>query len=158
MSRPVVEFVAVEGWHLDHIAEHLRDQDAAELLAGGKPDFLAALQQSVKVSRWSRVALVDGVPAAAFGCAEYGILLAPDGVPWLLGTDAVARHARVLQRQGRRYIQAMLQQYPRLFNAVHAENTVAVRWLKRLGFQLRDAVPVPPHGALFHPFEMTRDV
>lgn len=142
--------------HLDYLAAHLRVQDRAELAAAGWDDVRQVLAQSVRVSRWSRVALLDGVPAAVFGCAEYGSLLAPAGVPWLLGTDAVARHGRVLQREARHYIAAMLQEYPRLFNAVHAENTVAVRWLKRLGFTLQPAVPAPPHGAPFHVFEMHR--
>ena len=158
MSPSAVEVVEPKPGHLDFLAEHLRAQDLAELRASGWDDVYQALERSVQVSRWARVALIDGLPAAVFGCAEHGSMLAPDGVPWLLGTDAVARHGRVLQREARRYIAAMLQEYPRLFNAVHAENTVSVRWLRRLGFTLHPAVPAPPHGAPFHVFEMTRDV
>lgn len=159
MSPSALEVVEPTTAHLDFLAAHLRAQDQAELRAAGwGEDFRYALERSAEVSRWTRVALIDGAPVAVFGCAEYGSLLAPDGVPWLLGTEAVARHGRVLQREARRYIAAMLQEYPRLFNAVHAENTVSVRWLKRLGFTLHPAVPAPPHGAPFHVFEMTRDV
>lgn len=155
MSPSAVEPTAE---HLDYLAAHLRAQDLAELRAAGWGDVRQALEQSVRLSRWTRVALIEGVPAAVFGCAEHGSMLTPTGVPWLLGTDAVTRHGRVLQREARRYIAAMLQEYPRLFNAVHAENTVSVRWLRRLGFTLHPAVPAPPHGAPFHVFEMTRDV
>jgi hypothetical protein len=159
MSRSAVEIRRPVPDDLEHLARNLRDQDLAELRASGRgADPLAALRQSVAVSRWSRVALVDEAPIAVFGCGEYGSLLAPIGVPWLMGTGAIVRHGRVLQREARRYIAAMLQQYPRLFNAVHAENTVSVRWLRHLGFTLHPAVPAPPHGALFHAFEMTRDV
>lgn len=159
MSQSAVEAVAPTPEHLDFLAAHLRAQDRAELHAAGwGDDCRRALECSVAKSRWTLVALVDGVPAAIFGCAEHGALLAPSGVPWMLGTDAVARHGRVLQREARRYIAAMLQEYPRLFNAVHAENTVSIRWLRRLGFVLHPAVPAPPHGALFHVFEMSRDV
>lgn len=158
MSPAAVEVVEPTAKHLDYLAARLRAQDQAELRASGWDDFRQALQSSAQVSRWTRVALIEGAPAAVFGCAEHGSLLAPAGVPWLLGTDAVASHGRVLQREARRYIAAMLQEYPRLFNAVHAENTVSVRWLRRLGFTLHPAVPAPPHGAPFHVFEMTRDV
>lgn len=157
MSRPAVERRAPTPEDLAHLAQHLRAQDQAELAAGGWSDFQRALEVSVERSRWAQVALVDGEPAAVFGCAELGTLLAPIGVPWLLGTELVPRHRRVLQRWARRYIETMLQDYPRLFNAVHAENTVALRWLKHLGFTVHPPV-ANPQGALFHPFEMTRHV
>lgn len=158
MSRPVLETRAPTPEDLAQLALNLREQDRAELVAAGWDDFRTALEESVRFSKWTLVAVVDGEPACVFGCAEYGSLLAPDGVPWFLGTDAVTRHRRVLQRQAPRYIGAMLQDYPRLFNAVHADNTVAVRWLRRLGFTLHPATPAPPTGAPFHVFEMNRHV
>lgn len=158
MSRPALETRAPTPEDLDALAGRLRAQDQAELVAAGWDDFRTALEESVRRSRWTQVALVDGEVAAVFGCAEYGSLLAPIGVPWFLGTDAVTRHRRVLQHWAPRYIEAMLQDYPRLFNAVHADNTVAVRWLRRLGFTLHPATPAPPTGAPFHVFEMSRDV
>jgi hypothetical protein len=158
MSPPAVEVRAPTPEDLAWLAEHLRDQDLAELQAAGWDDPHQALIASVARSKQTFLAVADGLPAALFGCAEYGSLLAPVGVPWMLGTDAVARHRRVLQRWARRYIEAMLQEYPRLFNAVHAENTVSVRWLQALGFTLHPATPAPPHGAPFRVFEMSRHV
>jgi hypothetical protein len=158
MSRPAVEIRPVEPGDIEYLAENLRAQDRAELDAAGWADHRQALIASVKRSRWAQVAVIDGELACVFGCAEYGSLIAPVGVPWLLGTDVIPRHRRVLQRWARRYIEAMLQEYPRLFNAVHAGNTVAMHWLKRLGFTLHPAIPAPPHGALFHVFEMNRHV
>lgn len=158
MSPPAVETRAPTPEDLTHLAAHLRAQDRAELNAAGWSDHRVALEASVQRSRWSLVALVDGELACVFGCAEYGSLLAPIGVPWLLGTDVLPRQRRVLQRWAPRYIEAMLQEYPRLFNAVHADNTVAVRWLRRLGFTLHPATPAPPTGAPFHVFEMSRNV
>lgn len=158
MSRPVLETRAPTPEDLAHLAANLRDQDRAELEAAGWDDYRTALEESVRFSKWTQVAVVDGEVACVFGCAEYGSMLAPDGVPWFLGTELVTRHRRVLQRWAPRYIGAMLQDYPRLFNAVHADNTVAVRWLRRLGFTLHPATPAPPTGAPFHVFEMNRDV
>ena len=153
MSQPAVESRAPTPEDLAHLAEHLRAQDQAELAAGGWSDFHRALEVSVERSRWAQVALVEGEPAAVFGCAELGTLLTPIGVPWMLGTELVPRHRRVLQRWARRYIETMLQDYPRLFNAVHARNTVAMRWLKHMGFKLHAAVQVEG-GEMFHPFEL----
>lgn len=158
MSPRVLETRAPTPADLDYLALHLRQQDLAELKASGWEDPRQALEASVNHSKWTLTAHVDKVPVAVFGCAEHGSLLAPVGVPWMLGTEGVRRHQRVLQRWARLYIAGMLEQYPRLLNAVHAENTVAIAWLRRLGFAFRPATPSPTTGAMFHLFEMSRDV
>jgi hypothetical protein len=158
MSRPAVELRAPTPADLTELAENLRAQDRAELDASGWTDYAEALDVATKTSRWSRAATINGELACVFGCAEHGSLLAPSGVPWLLGTDVLPRHRRVLQQWAPRYIAAMLQEYPRLYNAVHVDNTVAVHWLERLGFKMHPATPVPPNGAMFRIFEMTRHV
>lgn len=158
MSQSVVEVVAPRAPLLQYLAEHLRPQDRAELRALGYTDTYGTLRESVEKSVWSAVALVDASPICVFGCAEIGSLSAPIGVPWLLGTAAIHRHRRALHRYAPRYIAALLRRYGHLMNTVYAENTVAINWLKRLGFVVRDPRPVPPHGALFHVFEMHRHV
>jgi hypothetical protein len=158
MSQQAVKVRAVEPSDLVYLAEHLREQDVAELRAAGHTDIHAALVRSVAMSNETFVAVANGKPVAVFGCAEHGSLLAKDGVPWLLGTQEIVKHRRVLQRWARGYITDLLGRYPRLFNAVHAENTVSVRWLKALGFDLHPPVAVPPHGAMFQMFEVSRHV
>lgn len=158
MSQQAVKVRAVEPSDLVYLAEHLREQDVAELRAAGHDDIHAALVKSVDVSLETFVAVAEGVPVAIFGCGEHGSLLTRDGVPWLLGTQEIVKHRRVLQRWARGYITELLERYPRLCNAVHAENLISVRWLKALGFRLHPPVAVPPHGALFQFFEVSRHV
>ncbi len=138
------------------LATSLRDQDQAELLAAGYPDFHAIIAESVERSDWSVTALVDGQLACIFGVSAAGTLLAPYGAPWMLGTDLVPRHRRVLSRQAPRYIHEMLRSYPTLRNLVHAENTVAVGWLRHVGFTVHAPIPHPATGLPFHVFEMSR--
>lgn len=159
MSQPAVEFRdSVTAEDLDYLSLYLRMQDLCELAASGHTDVRRALEASVKHSQWTHLALVDGKPAALFGCGQWGTLLAPVGVPWLLGTEAVRRHGRVLQRHARAYIASMLEQYPRLLNAVHADNTVSIAWLKRLGFSFGPPTRSPLTGMTFYFFEMHRHV
>lgn len=158
MSQAAVEFVAPARADLEHIARHLRDQDQEELRAAGHDDFLRVLLTSVERTAWAAVARADGEPVCVFGCAEHGPAMCPDGVPWFLGTAGVIEQRRALQRYAPRYIAAMLRSYPRLLNVVHAENTVAVRWLQRLGFTLHPPHKNPATGASFHLFEMHRNV
>lgn len=136
----------------------MRDQDVAECLACGI-NPRAAVTEGVTRSTWSLTALVDGEVAAIFGVAPLGGVLDPRGVPWLLGTPLVPKYRRILARHAAPYIRTMLRAYPHLVNHVHARNTVAVAWIKRMGFTVHDEThPVGPEGEPFHLFEMHTDV
>lgn len=155
MSRRAVEFRAPTPADITWLAEHMRDQDVAEMHAGGHHNLHQIVRAGVERSVWSRAALIDGEVAAIFGVAPLLTMLDPRGVPWMLGTDLVPRNRRTLARHSAPYIHQMLRTFPHLLNLVHAKNTVAVRWLTRVGFTLRDPQPHGPVGEMFHLFEMT---
>lgn len=156
MSRPVVEIRPVEPGDIEWFAVNLRPQDVAEARASGFDDLAQGLRRSVSEAVFARVALINGERVAIGGCGEWAqSALVVNGVPWLVGTPGLTRHGRVLQREARRYIGAMLERYPRLINLVHADNRVAIRWLQRMGFVIHaQSVPYGPHNAPFHFFEM----
>lgn len=131
------------------LAANLRQQDIAELHALEMTDLHHVVHYCVQESHWSWAAVVDGDLACIFG-------VSPEGAPWMLGTDLVRAHRRNLAREAPRYIRQMLEDHPRLVNRVHAANTVAVAWLRRVGFTLHPATP-EPNGEMFHTFEMTAD-
>ena len=156
MPQPIVkvlDYMPGDGFIL---ACNLREQDRAELEACGFQNHHAAVIESVRRSRFVRTVRIDGRVAAVFGLSDGGTLLAPYGVPWMLGTPLVARHRRALARLAPRYIRGMLQVYPVLRNLVHAENTIAIGWLRHVGARVHDAtIPHPDTGEPFHLFEMT---
>lgn len=137
------------------LAANMRQQDVDEVHAAGHADLLTVIEEGIRCSTMCWACHVDGELAAIFGCAPMGTLLDPRGCPWLLGTDLIPRHRRIFVRESRPYIAAMLAAYPSLINAVHADNTVAVSWLRKMGFHLEPAAPVHT-GALFHVFSMSR--
>ena len=137
------------------LAANMRQQDVDEVHAAGHADLLAVIEEGIRRSTMRWACHVDGELAAIFGCAPMGTLLDPRGCPWLLGTDLIPRHRRIFVRESRPYIAAMLAAYPSLTNAVHAENTVAVAWLRKMGFHLEPAAPIRT-GAMFHVFTMSR--
>lgn len=140
------------------LAANMRPADRLELWATGREDLLEVALEGVRVSRWSMTIRVDGELACVFGLSSMGTILAPIGVPWLLGTPVATRNARALMRRPRPYIDRMRQEFPRLMNLVHTRNTQAKRWLVRMGFELQPAVPYGPHGELFHLFEVNDHV
>lgn len=155
MSQPAVEFRRPAPADAITLAATMRAQDVAEVHATGRTDLLAVIEEGIARSTMCWAAYVDGELAAIFGCAPFGSMLDPRGVPWLLGTDLIPRHRRIFVRESRPYIARMLAAYPSLINAVHAENTVAVAWLRRMGFHLEPATPIHT-GAMFHVFTMSR--
>ena len=152
MSRSAVETRAPTLADVDELAANLRQQDIDELNAAGHRDHRAVIADGVQKSDWSLTALVDGRVACIFGVAPLASLLDPRGVPWMLGTDLVPQNRRALARLAPGYIRAMLQDYPHLVNVVHSRNTVAVAWLKRIGFVLH--APHDRNGEPFQLFEM----
>jgi hypothetical protein len=132
----------------------MRHADVEELRAIGITDLVPEIQGSVDRSLIARTGTADGEVGCIFGVVPAQLTFDPWGMPWMLGTDLVTKHQRVLMRRCRPYIQDMLRLYPHLFNYVHAENHAAIRWLKCVGFSLQSPAPYGPEGALFHRFDM----
>jgi hypothetical protein len=156
MSRPAVEIRPVEPGDIEWLGPRLRLADQLECHASGADDPVDGIRRSVADSVFARVLVIDNELVAIGGCVEHPLStqLSPIGVPWVVGTPRLIEHPRVLQREGRRYIAAMLERYPQLVNVVHAANTHAVGWLRHMGFSLSPPAPWGPRGALFHIFQM----
>jgi len=60
-----------------------------------------------------------------------------DGCIWCIATDELFNNKKYriqLIRQGRKWVDNLLESYKILYNYVYAENTSAIKWLKALGF------------------------
>lgn len=149
MSLPGVDYQRPTPADIEELTANLRRQDVAELHALGFSNLHHVVHYCVHESEWAWAARIDGTLVCIFG-------VSPEGAPWMLGTDLVKTHRRNLAREAPRYIRLMLKDHPRLINRVHAANTVAVAWLRRVGFTLHPATP-EPNGEMFHTFEMSAD-
>lgn len=81
-----------------------------------------------------------------------GTILTGTGIPWMIGTALLDRHARTLMIRSRRHLGTMMKGFDRLENYVDSRNRKAVRWLAWLGFTMLPAVPMGPFGVPFHRF------
>lgn len=144
---------------LDHVTElalTMRPADVAEVWASNRRRPSEALQGSMAGTRDPKTGLINGRVGCMFGVAE-ATFLSTDGVPWLLGSTELPRHAKAFLRMSRAYMQETRLSYPVLRNLVDSRNTQSIRWLRWLGFDILDAKPFGPDRILFHPFEMLRD-
>ncbi len=158
----MIEFLKVSPGSLEDsakvwsVANRLRVGDKQEVwLSSGKSPKRCAFE-SFTHSKHTWVITVNGHPECLFGVGESH---KPDvGVVWMLGTDEVPKHRKALLREARAWVEQMLDIYPTLYNLVHADNTVSIAWLKRLGFTLMLPMAHGPFGATFIPFFRTRNV
>lgn len=70
-------------------------------------------------------------------------LMAPtllsDPYLWLLTTDVADQHQFMFIRQSQRYLEELLQEYPRIIGRVEVDNKRGQRWLKWLGATFGEA-------------------
>lgn len=131
------------------LAPMLRAQDHAEVIAlGAEPE--AALLESVRTSREALTARTGDGRIICMGGVCPATLIGQTGVPWLLGTDLVPEYRRPFLRETRRMVGRWQETFPILRNVVDARYGEAIRWLRWLGFEIGE--PVPVAKGLFRPF------
>jgi len=128
-----IEIVPCKLSHLRELANNMRPGDAAEAAVTGRPcrHLLVFLWRN---SSFSRVALIDGAVAAAWGCTAP--LLVSEGEPWLFTTPVVERAPVACVKVGRREVAQMLRDHRSLVSSVASDYTKAVNFLRRLGFSI----------------------
>ena len=139
--------------HAEELAENMRWPDVEEVWATAHVYPLQATLLTMEVSHDAMTGLADGEVVCMFGVAS-AMIISTTGVPWLLTTDLVGKHAKPFLRRNKKVVAEMLVAYPFLRNYVDERNTVAIKWLKWLGFNVMPPVPFGVEGLPFHPFEM----
>jgi ribosomal protein S18 acetylase RimI-like enzyme len=135
------------------LAPRLRAADAREVSAH-YDDPHQALLEAISGSEMAFTARLGDEPVFVIGCGSSAEAPLTVGCPWLLGTDAADRYPGALTKITRHYVGLFKERWPVLLNYVDARNTASVRWLTRLGFEVRDPVEIGMHGEHFHPFVM----
>ena len=117
---------------VDYLAENLREEDRNEVLAS-HGDVKEALQQGFDDSEecWTIVVQDTGEIAGIYGLASYDESI---GIPWLLTSPAIKKVWIPFLRGSRKWVAESNKKYPLLTNMVDAEYTVAINWLRFVGF------------------------
>lgn len=138
------------------ISEKIRQVDRDECRWSAHIEAEDALWRGLEHSTMCWTGRINGNIACIFGVAPLSIL-GGVGIPWMLGTEELARHARTFLMASIVYVGLMSARYRFLENYVAANNTAAIKWLDWLGFSLWPARPYGPDGVLFHRFTMHRE-
>lgn len=119
--------------HVRRFVSHLREADQREALAlDGRPAILHLLEAVSLPSSNAFTVFYDNVPCGIFGVIEE----APEiGNPWMVGTPLLFKEREAF-RISREVVDQMNWRYPLLRNAIHARNSVHIRWLEWMGFTI----------------------
>ncbi len=119
------------------LSTRLRPEDVTEVLlaSGNSPE--EALVASMGISEFSEAAVVNGLVIAMRGISRYKSV----GIPWLLCSPEVSHWSKRMVADAIPWVSEHGKQYSVLVNMVHAENTKAIQWLKRLGFTIGPLTP-----------------
>lgn len=128
------------------VVARARAADVAEMAACGTT-VADAIESGMRRSDWTLTGLVDGVPVCIFGVAPVSVL-GGVGAPWMLAAGGLEQAQVPFLRASRPAVAEMRRTYPRLMNVVSAQNTLAIRWLRWLGFQFNHA-PIELRGHTF---------
>lgn len=146
---------AARSEHISRLVPRVREADRRELWAGWRHTPEESLRQGLQNSSHAWTGFIDFEPVCMFGVVPASIL-SGTGAPWLIGSDAIERHAITFLRRSRTQVARMRAVYQLLANHVAIENEAAQRWLVWLGFELADPVTFGPDRMLFRPFSWRR--
>jgi hypothetical protein len=120
------------------VGTRLREQDHTELTLNGKRNPFRGLMHSLNYPH-SYTIEVLGNPEGLFGICPTDFSPRA-GCVWMVGTDVLIEKASLtFGKTAKKVLDDMLRDSPKfryVMNFVHEENTVAIAWLKSLGFSI----------------------
>lgn len=136
----MIELVPAKPTHIGPIAARMRQADVEEVGAMGRTPK-QALRLGLRASVDCLTVLIDGHPEAMMGLTPKN-LIEGEGMPWMLGTDAIYAHARAWLALMPQVVKLFCDSTPRLTNLVGRKNARAIRLLRRCRFEIGEEVTV----------------
>lgn len=135
--------------HCQQMAPLLRVEDVEELRAATGDTPIGALTKSLEISVAAFTLCIDGEPVAMYGVAPQETN--PDvGVVWLLGTEKLRKYPKLFWKTALQELPKLGTYFPVLINAVDSKYEKALRFARRLGFQIRASAPYGVDGEPFN--------
>lgn len=130
------------------LSENMTRDDRIEVMLSHGHTAQDAIEKGLEVSKFTTVGCVGDDVCCIFGVTEKS-LLTRHGIPWMLTTDKMELHKRILMEGSIDVVNEMKRHFNHLENYVYVENKRSVRWLKWLGFEFDEP---EPHGKYQQPF------
>lgn len=137
------------------LCRSLRHADLQELsvLSHSEEQRLQSIQRGIKLSDPCYTIHLGGRPVGVFGAIPGIIRGNPVGVCWLLGSnDLVYPLSNKSQfiRKSSQWLNVLHERYPTLWNLIDSRNTVHLRWVQWLGFEISNAIELGSERIVFY--------
>jgi len=119
---------------IDAIAADASEDSILVAEALGCESVKSSLEYTASVTRHPEAVLLDGVPMAALGLYEPGVISAR-GIPWFVYTKAMLPHSRTFFKATKVVVNHWQQEYDVLSAFVLTSFTKSRRWVEWLGFR-----------------------
>lgn len=150
-----IDIVKLHSSHLEPVANNMRSEDVKEIWLTDRSSPIGALEICNITSDKKFALLLNGEPIMAFGIDRDG--LSDHARVWLLSTPKISQVRRFFIKHSKAVFLSLTKEYTLVYNYVHEQNSVALRWLKWLGFKIYPAVPFGAESAQFHRVEFVRE-
>ena len=120
------------------VGHKLRPADKLEILEmrGQDSSPAAAVVEGFHMSKRPMSVYCEDRPVAMFGIVP---VTDKDAVIWLLGTEEIEDHPMTFLRHSKEWLERGISGYDFIYNFVHRENTLHIKWLEWLGFDFLDS-------------------
>lgn len=132
----MIEFRNTTIQDVEYVAKHMRMADVKEVMALGRTPH-QSLEEGLTRSLMCVSACENDVPFIIYGMVPDS-LTGDSAIIWALGTTV--RPAKAFIEYAPKIIDQMHSMYPLLYNYVHCDNIISIRWLKRLGFEFEKPI------------------
>lgn len=140
----------------EYLAKHMRQSDKDEIMASHGHTPEEAMNESMEHSILSFTVEKEGNPVVMFGVTPESGLLSQSGVIWMLATDGIDTIKRRFAKHSRKFINMMMEVYPKLSNYVDCRNVKSICWLKWCRASFGEPVVYGVGGLDFIPFKFER--
>jgi RimJ/RimL family protein N-acetyltransferase len=137
------------------LAKKMRVADVKEIWASHRAKPLEALMYAFTVKKHKTFSIIGTKEEQVIGM--FGVVPCPfhygKGIAWLLSSDELLNHTKQFLKECPKWIDDMQQGYDTLYNYVHIDNKVSIRWLKYFGFVITKELPYGHAQEMFYHFE-----
>lgn len=138
---------------VEFIIANIRDEDVVEVAEFGGDSIREILSSTPDLDKNAWVWEREGQVHAIFGVNPVEDL-DKVGVIWMLATKTFDDHFMAFAAACKVVVDVMISGYDYTYNYVSVKNKKSIRWLRWLGFDVRNPEPIGMNGAQFHRFEM----
>jgi len=114
------------------LSKSLKKEDVQEIFASsGNNPIQVLLRAYLYSARYCYSVVLDNKVVGMFGITK---LRDGVGIPWLLGSNVLTQFPLAFHKETKEYLDKFMKEFKVLFNYVDQRNTIAIKWLKILGF------------------------